>query len=42
MTDFETMPIGTKRFAQRWEKVYEWLVKNGWEIDKYTGKWTHA
>jgi hypothetical protein len=37
----EIHAIGTQRFAQRWERVYEWLVKNGWTIDEYTGKWTH-
>jgi 5-methylcytosine-specific restriction endonuclease McrA len=34
--------IGLIKFAERWPRAKEWLVKNGWEIDEYTGKWTHA
>lgn len=35
----EVHTIGLNSFSERYIKVYQWLINNGWEFFELTGKW---
>lgn len=33
--------VGTREFAEQFSTVKEWLIRNEWFLDEFSGKWMH-
>ena len=38
----EVHQIGLTAFSKKYPMVKEWLIKNGWELDEFRGKWING